>query len=115
MNELIMSLFKNFKVNNKSIPVKYLDYKGHGEPYVTFMESDADNSYAGDDRVLAYVSYYDFDVYSKGNYDAIIESIKEILINNGFVFQPSRISEDMYEVETGYYHKTLCFAIPKEV
>lgn len=114
MNDLIMSIFKNFTVNGKKIPVKYMYYEGHGQPYVTFMKSDADNSFSGDDDLLGYVDYYDFDVYSKGNFDAIIESVKQKLKDNDFVWQPSRDSTDLYEVETGYYHRTLCFAIPRE-
>ena len=79
------------------------------------MQYDADNSFAGDDTLLGYADYYDFDVYSKGNYLNIIESIKEVLTANGFVWQPSKSSMDMYEPDTGYYHKTLCFAFPREV
>ena len=36
MNEIIQTAFNGFKVNNVEIPVKYLYYKGHGEPYVTY-------------------------------------------------------------------------------
>ena len=114
MNDVIMALFQNFKVNGVSIPVKLLNYQGHGEPYVTFQQWDADNSFAGDDELLGYADYYDFDVYSKGNYLPIIESIKSILKSAGFMWQPSKSSMDMFEEDTGYYHKTLCFAIPRE-
>lgn len=114
MNSLIQTIFKDFTVDQISIPVKFMNYKGHGEPYVVYMEFDADNSFAGDDALMGYVDYYDFDVYSKGNFEAIVESIKNKLTENGFMFQPSKTSMDMYEEETGYYHKTLCFAIPRE-
>lgn len=114
MNELIKSIFTNFAVDGVSIPVKFLFYQGHGEPYVTYSEVDVDGSFSGDDDILGYVIYYDFDIYSKGNYNKIIESIKSILKANGFVWQPSKSSADLYDVDTGYYHKTLCFAIPKE-
>ena len=32
------------------------------------------------------------------------------LKQNGFKWQPSMTSTDMFEDDTGYYHKTLCFA-----
>lgn len=115
MNELIQSLFDGFTVNGKAIPVSFLFYEGHGEPYVTYMQTDAGSSLSGDNELLGYVDYYDFDIYSKGNYLPIIEAIKDILIPNGFVWQPGRTSGDFYETDTGYFHKTLCFAIPKEV
>ena len=114
MNELIKSIFKNFTVDGVKIPVKFLKYEGHDEPYVTYMQQDADNSYSGDDDLLGYVDYYDFDVYSKGNYTNIIEELKRILKENGFVWQPSRSSQDFYDNDTGYYHKTLNFAIFKQ-
>lgn len=114
MNELIESIFNNFIVDGVSVPVSFLHYEGHGEPYVTYMNQDADGSLSGDDELLAYVDYYDFDVYSKGNFFAIVERVKELLKANGFKYQPSRSSQDMFEADTGYYHKTLNFAIFKE-
>ena len=114
MNELIERIFANFQVNNVSIPVVYMYYEGHGEPYVVYMQQDANNSLSGDDDLIGYVEYYDFDIYSKGNYGKIVESLKAILKANGFIWQPSRSSMDLYETETGYYHKTLNFAFLKE-
>ena len=114
MNELIETIFANFTVDEVSIPVTYMFYQGHGEPYVVYMQMDADNSISGDDELIGYVDYYDFDVYAKGNYTAIVESIKTLLKQNGFVWQPSRTSQDFFETDTGYYHKTLNFAIPRE-
>ena len=111
MNELITSIFQDFTVDGEVIPVKYLYYKGHGEPYIVWMQQDADNSLSGDDELLGYVDFYDFDVYSKGNFTRIIERVKEVLKENDFVWQVSRSSQDFYETETGYYHKTLNFAI----
>ena len=114
MNELIQTIFQDFTVNGVSIPVKFLFYEGHGEPYITYMQTDADNSISGDDDLIGYVDFYDFDVYSKDNYFPIIERVKQLLKENGFVWQPSRSSGDFYETDTGYYHKTLCFAILRE-
>lgn len=114
MNELIESILSNFTVDGVEIPVSFLRYEGHGEPYITYMQQDADGSLSGDDGLIGYVDYYDFDVYSKGNFLNIIESLKDILKENGFVWQPSRTSQDFFETDTGYYHKTLNFAIFKE-
>ena len=114
MNELIETIFAGFEVDKVLIPVSFLFYEGHGEPYVTYMQQDADNSLSADDELIGYVDYYDFDVYSKGNITNIIESVKEKLKENNFYWQPSRSSQDMYETDTGYYHKTLNFAYLKE-
>ena len=112
MNKEIELLFNNFKVNGVSIPVALIYYDGHGEPYVVYREYDKDNSYSSDDEISGYVTYYDFDVYSKGNFLAIVEAIKSKLKNAGWTWQPRRDSPDMYEADTGYFHKTICFAYP---
>ena len=114
MNELIKGIFNDFAVDGVQIPVKYLVYHGHGEPYITFMEIDGNNALFSDDELRGYVHYYDFDIYSKGNFFPIIERVKQLLNESGFVFQPSRTSPDFYEPDTGYYHKTLNFAYIKE-
>lgn len=113
-NKILKDIFKDFTVNGKAIPVEFLRYTGNSTTYITFMESDKDNSFSGDDEILGYVTYYDFDIYSKGNYLDIMEKVKEVLKDNGWTWQPSRDSGDLYENDTGYYHKTLCFAITKE-
>lgn len=114
MNELIERILSDFEVDKVKIPVSFLFYEGHGEPYVVYFNQDADKSLSADDELINYVDYYDFDVYSKGNFFAIIESLKEILKANGFIWQPSRSSMDMYEADTGYFHKTLNFAYLRE-
>lgn len=110
MNELIKQLFTGFKVNGESVPVKFLYYHGHGEPYVVWQEMDISNSFSGDDEYLGWVYFYDFDVYAKGDLFSVIESVKKLLTSNGFVWQANRQSPDMYEPDTGYYHKTINFA-----
>ena len=114
MNKLIETILADFTVGGVSIPVAYMYYQGHGEPYVVYMQQDADGSLTADDELQAYVDYYDFDVYAKGNYFAIVDELKRILKENGFVWQPSRSSSDMYETDTGYYHKTLNFGYLRE-
>lgn len=115
MNEIIQAAFNGFKVNNVEIPVKYLHYKGHGEPYVTYTATYNAGVFSADDQVRNFATYYDFDIYSKGNYYAIAEAIINIMQDNGFSYIPSQDSPEMYEPDTGYYHKTLCFAIERSV
>ena len=115
INSLIESILADFEVNKVKIPVNFLFYEGHGDPYITYAQMTADGSFAGDDELLGYVDYWDFDVYSKGNYLEIVESLKAILESHDFRFQPSRTSGDLFEPDTGYFHKTLNFAILKEV
>ena len=113
MNEIIETAFNGFTVDNVEIPVKYLHYMGHGEPYVTYTPTGNGNVFSADDQIQNYITYYDFDIYSKRNFYAIAEAIKAIMQANNFSYVPSQDSPEMYETDTGYYHKTLCFAIER--
>ena len=111
MNKEIQTIFKGFKVGEKDIPVAFLRYNGDKDTYITYMETNAEEALSADDKLTDYVSYYDFDIYAKGNYMSIVEAVKELLEANGFIWQPSMSSGDMYEDDTGFYHKTLSFSI----
>lgn len=115
MNSIIEQLFANFKVNNVSIPVSFLRYTGKATTYITYMLINTDNSLSAENQIQNYVDYYDFDIYSKGNYLKIIDEVINKMTQAGFIWQPSQSSGDMFEDDTGYYHRTLCFAIERSV
>ena len=111
MNSLIKKIFADFKVDNKKIPVAFIKYTGKEETYITYQCVEINSALECDDEILGYIDYYDLDIYSKSNYNAIVKEVKKKMKDNGFVWQPSKSTGDMYEDDTGYYHKTLCFAI----
>ena len=115
MNSLIEQILNNFIVSGVSIPVSFLRYTGDKTTYVTYNQLQIDTTFYGDNELLNYMDYYDFDIYSKGNYLEIVKELKNILEQNGFIWQPSMTSSDLYEDDTGYFHKTLCFAIERSV
>ena len=112
-NVLIENIFSGFVVDGKEIPVSFLRYDGASETYVVYSQTDAGNTLSADDDLINYAEYYDIDVFSKGNYFPIIESILSKCKQNGFIWQPSRSSGDMFEDDTGYFHRTLNFAYLK--
>ena len=116
-NTLIERLFTDFSVDGQQIPVSFLRFNGDPktvpDAYVTYQQTDSNEPLNGDDTLLNYVDFYDFDIFSKGNYIPIVEAIKEKLTANGFMWVPSRSSGDMYEDDTRYYHKTLSFSIER--
>lgn len=114
MNSLIEQIFKDFEVDGVKIPVSFLRYSGKSTTYITYQLISSGDSFSGDDELINYVDHYDFDIYSKGNYFPIIDSVKKILKDNGFVWDPSMSSGDIFEDDTGYYHKTLNFAYLRE-
>lgn len=110
MYEELSSLLDGFTVNGVAIPCALLYYDGDATTYITYSEVDKGNSLFADDKVRGYVSYFDFDIYTRGNYVDIREALIELLENNGWTYQPSRESPDLFETDTGYFHKTICLA-----
>lgn len=102
-------------LSSLKIPVSFMFYEGNADTYITYMQQDKDNTLAGDDTVLGCVQYYDFDVYSKGNYLSVVNQLITLMTGVGWTYQPSRDSPDMYERDTKYYHKTICLAKESEV
>lgn len=115
MNSLIESLFQDFEVNGVSIPVSFMFYEGHANTFITYQEESIDNTFSGDNSLLGYVDYYDIDIFSTGNYLEVAEAVITLLESGGFTWQPSRSSGDLYDEDTNMYHKTLSFAIEREV
>lgn len=113
MNSLIKTIFTDFSVDGVTIPVTFLRYDGSETTYITYQQVNADDDFSSEDDLQAYMVYYDFDIYSKGNYLNIVEEVKEKMKENGFRFQPGLSSGDLYEDDTGYFHKTLNFSIIK--
>lgn len=110
MNSTIKQIFEGFQVGGQTIPVSFLRYEGKATTYITYQSVHIEETYSTNDELEYYVEHYDFDIYSKGDYFEIIDALKDRLQEHGFTWQPTYSSEDMYEDETGYYHKTLNFS-----
>ena len=112
MNAEIETIFDEFTVDDVEIPVAFMFYDGDEESWIVYSNVDNYHSYSGDDDLLGYVTYYDFEIYSKGNFMNIIKAVKALMLENGWSFQPSRSSQENYDRDTRVYSKTLCFAKP---
>ena len=110
MNELIETILKDLIINKRCIPVAFAFYDGHGEPYVTYQRVDYDTSFSADDDIRNWVEYYDVDIYSRVNWFPIEEEIMKRMKSAGFIWQPDRSGGDLFEPDTGYYHKNINFA-----
>ena len=100
--ELIKNIFRNF-----SVPVEYLRYEGSSRTYVTYTFTGDDPKLFGDNQEIGSVVSIDIDIFSDSNYLAIENEIITIMEANNFI----RVgcSPDMYEKDTGLYHKTIEF------
>lgn len=107
MNEELQSIFKNFKVNDKNIPVEHLRYTGKSKTFITWTLLNEEPRLSGDDEPLYSVCPVDIDVFSNGNYLDIVKEIKILMKNNEWVWVED--SSEMYEEDTELYHKTITF------
>lgn len=105
--ELLNSIFKDFKVDKKKVPVSYLKYEGKEKTYVTYTFTDDRPKLFAENKELASAISIDIDIFSDGNFLAIEDKVKKIMENNDFIRIGS--SPDMYEEDTGLYHKTIEF------
>lgn len=100
---------------NLGLPVSFMFYEGNADAYITYMQTEKDSTLAGENEILGCVQYYDFDIYSKGNYLSIINNLIQALTSVGWTYQPSRDSADIYDRDTKFFHKTICMAKESEV
>lgn len=112
MNSEIEAIFEGFTVDGVEISVSFMFYDGDDDSWIVYSNVDNYHSYSGDDELLGYVTYYDFEIYSKGNYLNILQAVKALLIEHGWSFQPAKSSMENYDRDTRVYSKTLCFAKP---
>lgn len=104
MNEVIERAFNGFRV-----PVNFLYYDGKATTYIVYQLAWSASELSCNNELRWYVDYYDFDIYSKSDYTELVRDVKEIMKDKGFTWLPDKSSGDMYEPDTGFFHKTLCF------
>jgi hypothetical protein len=107
MEQEIKSIFNNFKVNDKSIPVEHLRYTGKSKTFITWTITSERPSLGAYDEDLYSVVEVDIDVFSDGNYLDIVKEVKKTMKSNEWVWGED--SSEMYEEETELYHKTITF------
>ncbi len=107
MNEELKTIFTDFKVNDKKIPVAHLRYKGKSKTFVTWTILSEIPSLNGDDDNLYSVVEVDIDVFSDGNYLDIIKEVKKLMKENKWMWVED--SSEMFEEDTELYHRTITF------
>ena len=95
------------------VPVAHLRYKGSSKTYVTWTMLDEEPSFASDDEITKSEVNLDIDIYSESNYLNILSSIKDKMKENDWIWNGD--SPEMYEDETGLYHRTCSFKKEREI
>lgn len=96
------------------IPVSFQKYSGLAPTYISFHEYFQSGEDYEEDAEAFTGHYLQVDIWSTSDYTALVDNVKTLLAGVGF----KRLDEmDLYEKDTGLYHKGLRFFYlePKEV
>ena len=104
-HELIKSILSNLTVGGETIPVEYIKYRGSSKTFVTYTFIDDEPRVYGEDVELHSVVSLDIDIFSDKNFLAIETTIRQIMESNNYI--RTGCSPEMYEEDTGLYHKTI--------
>lgn len=94
---LLVSILASF-----GVPVARLFYKGNAETFITFQILFAPDVHYADDESGGAEWMYRIDLYSKGDYLALLRKIKRALTEAEFY--GISVDPEVYERDTGYYH-----------
>lgn len=106
MNEELKLIFGEY-IGDEQIPVAHLRYKGNSRKFVTWTITGEAPALSANDEDLCSIVSVDVDIFSDGNYLDIEKEIKQKMKNNDWVWVED--SGEMYEEDTGLYHKTCSF------
>jgi hypothetical protein len=106
LNKLIIDTLKP-----TGVPVLFQTYSGTAPTYITFFEYNQFGALHADDEEQETAHFIQVDVWSKGDYTAIVQQAKDLMTAAGF----SRSTEnELYEPDTKIYHKVLRFSYVEE-
>jgi len=108
MNNELKTIFGDaITVDGTLVPAASIKYKGDSSVYFIWTVTGTKPGLNGDDDQLCGICTVDIDVYSKSNFLNLIAEIKKIMKNNEWIWTED--GPDMFEEDTGYYHKTMSF------
>ena len=101
INKLVLDALKPL-----AVPVSFQKYSGKADKYITFHEYFSGGEEFEDDNEALTSHYIQVDIWSKNDYAETVNQVKQLLHAKGF----KRLDEvDLYEEDTGIYHKGLKF------
>lgn len=101
MNEFIINI-----LSKAGVPVKFREFAGDSEIYITFFNYHETENFFADDKCVMSKYYFQIDIWSKSkNYFAILKKVKKIMKDNEFKLDVT--GPELYETDTGIYHKPL--------
>ena len=108
MNEEIKAILGNgINVCDNDVPVAHFKYEGKSKRFITWTLLGETPVFSANDEQMFSVCTLDIDIFSESNYLDMIKEIKKIMKNNEWVWVED--SPEMYEDDTGLYHRTCTF------
>ena len=107
INKLIIDTLKPLKV-----PVCFHKYTGKETTYIIFHEYFQKGEKYSEDNEEMTGHYLQINVFSKANYNNIVEEVKTLLSNIGFTRQTEY---ELYENDTEFYNKIIRFYYEEEI
>lgn len=108
MNKEVKTILgNNITIKGEIIPIAHLRYKGDSKRFITWTLLGEVPSLSADDEPLFSVCSIDIDIFSDGNYLDMIKEVKKKMKDSDWVWTGD--SAEMYEEDTGLYHKTCSF------
>lgn len=86
--------------------VYFLHANNAAPPYIEYEIFDEQGEEWAENKEIATSYYIQVDIFSKTDYTALEEKIKEKLLNAGF---ERSMAADLYEKDTELYHKAMRF------
>lgn len=102
LNSLILSTLAPLNV-----PVSYMVYTGTATTYVTFQEYNLVPTFHAEDSEQAVRRSIQIDVWSTGNYNAVVDRVEELMLAAGF--SRNNIYDAGYDNTFKTYHKIMRF------
>lgn len=110
----IKQIVKQVLMNNEIInltadkKVYFLHATSPTSPYIEYNIFDEFGEEWAENKEIATTYYVQVDIFSKGNYVELENKIKEKILNAGF---ERSMSADLYEPDTGLYHKVMRYIV----
>lgn len=93
---------------NKKVYFLHADSSEVKKPYIEYEIYDENGEEWAENKEIATNYYLQVDIFSLGDYTEIENKVKEKMINQGF---KRSMAADLYEEDTGLYHKAMRFLI----
>lgn len=101
INKLIIDTLKD-----TNVPVRFETYVGDETTYITFSEYLQQGEVFADDEETSTGHYIQVNVWSKGNYSKLVDKVKKLLKEAGFI---RKTEHGLYETDTQIFHRVIRF------